>query len=309
MTNKNKIYGKIFKELRQGQGFGEREACKGVCSRSALCRFETGKSDIGLSKFVGLMKNTNVSAEEYFATVENFEPSDDEKFFRKVVRYCNKKNIDMLKKMLRELQSSKSEEKILKSFMLSLIINIFDESFIISDQDFKNVSDYLIGIERWSYSKLGILINIIDKLNINLACSITRDLLKIKRKFLINEYRKTQLIKILLNVSYSSCVNHERLTDASVFLKEAEALIATQRIENCIAAKYVLRFIKGFFYLVRGDTEKGVNLMRKAVDNFRTTEDKEIIERYEQFYKEALEQVGYVKSEEGENLQVGENFE
>jgi Rgg/GadR/MutR family transcriptional activator len=294
MKSKEKIYGETFKGLRQGQGISDKEACKGVCSRSTLCRFETGESDISLSKFADMLDNIKISAEEYFAAVKNYEPSDDEILFQRTKKYYDERDDKMLKKF----RSSIKKENNLKTLMLSILINDLDKNFVIPDQDFENVSDYLMNVETWSYSKVQLLNNVIHRLNINLACSVTRDLLKIKKKFLINDYRKTQLIKILLNVSYS-CVRHGYMEDASVFLEEAEALMATQRIENCIAAKYCLRFIKGFFFLSLGETEDGMALMRKAVDNFRSTEDKEIIERYEQYYKEALEQVG-MKSEAGE---------
>ncbi|MDR1473578.1 MAG: hypothetical protein LBI41_03360 [Lactobacillales bacterium] len=298
MKSKEKIYGKVFKELRLGQGISDKEACKEVCSRSTLCRFETGESDIGLSKFAGLIENIHVSEEEYFAAVKNYEPNDSEIFFQKTKRYYEEGNINVLKKMLEEFRASTKEEDSLQVLMLSLLISNLDENFIVPDQDLENVSDYLMNIETWSYNKMRLLISIIDRLNINLACSVTRDLLKIKKKFLINEYRKTQLIRLLLNVSYS-CVRHGYMEDASVFLEEAEALMATQRIENYITEKYCLRFVKGFFFLILGETEDGMTLMRKAVDNFSSTEDKEIIERYERYYKEALEQVG-MKSKAGE---------
>jgi len=293
--NENENYGEIFKSFRQDQGFYEWEACNKVCSRSTLCRFETGETDISLSKFIGLLRNIDVSTEEYFAAVRNYEPNNNEIFFQKIKKYYDEGNIDMLKKMLVKFRSSTKEKNSLQTLVLLMLINDLDKNFIVPIKDFENVSGYLMDVEIWSYSKVQLLISVIDKLNINLACSIARDLIRVKKKFLVNSYRKTQLIRMLLNVSYS-CIRNGYIEEASNFLEEAETLMATQIIENCITEKYCLKFVKGFFYLVLGETEYGINLMKKGVDNFRSTEDEEIIERYEQYYKEALEQVG-MKSE------------
>ncbi|MDR0614689.1 MAG: hypothetical protein LBF82_01820 [Lactobacillales bacterium] len=281
-------YGEVFQDLRIDRRVRAKEAYEGVCSRSTLCRFEAGVSDISLSILIGLLKNIDVSTEEYFANVRNYELNINEKFLQTVSKYYDDGNIGMLKEMLEELRSSNKKYDSLRVLVVSILINDLDESFEVSNQDFKSASDYLMGVEIWGYSELGMLINIIDKLNINLACSITRDLIKTKKRFLVNGYQKTQLIKLLINVSYS-CIKHENMHSASIFLKEAESLIATQRIENCIAEKYVLKFIKGYYYLILDKEKEGIKLMKKAIDNFKTTEDKGIVERYKIYYKEALE--------------------
>ncbi|MDR1013114.1 MAG: hypothetical protein LBL38_02485 [Lactobacillales bacterium] len=105
----------------------------------------------------------------------------------------------------------------------------------------------------------------------------------------MTERKKEVLIKTLLNISYS-CIKHEHLQDANDFLKEAESLIATQRIEYCVAEKYVLKFMIGFYNLINGNINNGKKLMKKAINNFKTTEDQEIVKRYKIYYKEALTQ-------------------
>ncbi|MDR1521248.1 MAG: hypothetical protein LBS28_00045 [Streptococcaceae bacterium] len=95
------------------------------------------------------------------------------------------------------------------------------------------------------------------------------------------------LIKTLINISYS-CIKHEHLQDADDFLKEVESLIATQRIENCVIEKFALKFMKGFYNLINGNINEGKKLMKKAIGNFKATEDQEIVERYKTYYKEAF---------------------
>jgi len=287
MPSNPENYGEVFKDLRIDRGIREKEAYKDVCSRSTLCRFEAGISNIGLSTLVGLLENIGVSTEEYFAAVKDYELSVNEVFFQKLNKYDDDSNVDMLKEMLEELYSSKNKYDSLKILMLKTMINNLDKNFVIYEQDIINASDYLIGLDQYGYNEMDMLINIIDKLNINLACSITRELIRARKKFLINEYRKIQLVKLLLNVSYS-CIKHEHLSNADIFLEEAESLIATQRIDNSIAERYVLRFIKGYYYLIYGEEEIGINLIEKALNNFKTTEDKGIIERYEKYYEEVM---------------------
>jgi Rgg/GadR/MutR family transcriptional activator len=258
-----------------------------VCSRSTLCRFEAGISNIGLSTLVGLLKNIGVSTEEYFAEVRNYELGVNEKFFQKVDKYDDDGNVGMLKEILKELHSSKNKYDSLKILMLKTMINNLDESFEVPKQDFESASGYLIGVEIWGYSELCLLVNVIDKLNIYLACSITVELMKDK-KFSTDRKLKIEFIKILLNVSYS-CIKHECLSNADIFLEEAESLVATQRIDNSIAERYVFKFIKGYYYLISGEKKVGIQLMKKAIDNFKTTEDKGIVEHYKTYYKEALE--------------------
>jgi Rgg/GadR/MutR family transcriptional activator len=279
-------YGEVFKDLRIDRGIREREAYKEVCSRSTLCRFEAGISNIGLSTLVDLLKNIDVSTEEYFAEVRNYKLNVNEKFLQTAHRYYDEGNVDMLKEMLEELRSSNRKYDSVRVLMISILINELDERVEVPKQDFESASGYLIGVEIWGYSELCLLVNVIDKLNIHLACSITVELMKDK-KFSTDKKLKIEFIKILLNVSYS-CIKHECLSNADIFLEEAEALINTQRIENSIAERYVFKFIKGYYYLISGEEKVGIQLMKKAIDNFKTTEDKGIVEHYKKYYEEVM---------------------
>lgn len=67
----DKEIGKIFRELRHEKGLSLEKASEGVISISQLSHFERGKGDLTTGKFFALIKNIDVSIDEFSAILTN----------------------------------------------------------------------------------------------------------------------------------------------------------------------------------------------------------------------------------------------
>jgi hypothetical protein len=65
-----------------------------------IWNFEVGRTCISLERFIKLLKNINVSETEFFAAVNRYHLSKDEKFFETVRKYYIDEDIPALKDIL-----------------------------------------------------------------------------------------------------------------------------------------------------------------------------------------------------------------
>lgn len=66
----NKLYGTIFKNLRLNKGLSIKEVTCDCVSSATISKFENGYSNISIDKFFRVLKNINVSPQEYFTYLE-----------------------------------------------------------------------------------------------------------------------------------------------------------------------------------------------------------------------------------------------
>ncbi|MDR1013115.1 MAG: hypothetical protein LBL38_02490 [Lactobacillales bacterium] len=184
------IFGKVFKEIRLSKNISTKDACNEICTSKTLYNFENGKNCLNVSTLSKILKNINISEEDYFAAVRDYQPNINDTFFQNIVDYHLEKKIFMLKKMLQKLNSSKNKEDKLRTLMIMAIINDLDKNFIIPKQDLTNASDYLIGINKWGHYELELFSYVVDILNIKLATSIVREFINNKRKFGIDRKKE-----------------------------------------------------------------------------------------------------------------------
>ncbi|MDR1521890.1 MAG: hypothetical protein LBS28_03420 [Streptococcaceae bacterium] len=295
MFTDDKIFGLVFKELRLSKGIKASVAFKGICSKKTLYNFETGKNCVNTFIFFNLLENIDVSLAEFDTIIRNYQPDNTEMFLQTVNNFYCEKNILMLKKTLAELQllSKTKPENNLHILIVATIIYELDQNFTIPKQDLKNASDYLIGVDKWGYNGLKLFSNVSDILNVELSSMIVKELINSKKNLCNDEKMSTAITRTLLNTSYS-CIKHNHLEDADVFLKKAQSLIEiktkTRLTLDVIGEMYVLKFMQGFYHLISGNEEKGTDLMIAAIENFRSTKDKKIILQYQNYYTEALAQ-------------------
>jgi Rgg/GadR/MutR family transcriptional activator len=282
--------GEVFKELRQSKNINIADACRGVCTKKTVYNFEDGISSIDSNKLFGLLKNINISFEEFGLAVNNYQPSNDWKFFQKIDRYYYKGDVAMLRKILESKRSANIllVEKAFHILVISELINKLDKNFKIAKQDIDNVAKSSMSIDKWTYYELKAFYKISHLLSIDLSCSIARNIIYKKDDFLISEDRIRCFIKTLINISYCA-IQKNHLKDAKFFLQTTELLVLEYEAEDIIAFKYALKFLQGFYLLIKHCDVSACSLMIDTICRFGS-EKPEVGKRYYKCYQEAREQ-------------------
>ncbi|MDR0614909.1 MAG: hypothetical protein LBF82_03005 [Lactobacillales bacterium] len=285
------IFGKTFRKIRTDKKFTIEEVCSknNACNRKTLYNFESGKNCLNIFSLVRILPNINTSITDYFAAVFAYQASASEKFMKKVMNYYYQNNIEALKKILVEKQADKSKnlEKHAYILMIYAFLYEMDSDFQISEEILEKAGDYFFGVEQWGYTELNLFSNTAHVLNINLTITIARDLVKQKEIFDFDLKRRKVFLGSLLNVSYA-CIRNYYLDDTVYFFDAIGDLIAEQMLEKTVFERIIFKFMKGYYHLLKGDADKGKNLMKKAIELFEITETSSAVERYKTYYKVAL---------------------
>ncbi|MDR1521271.1 MAG: hypothetical protein LBS28_00165 [Streptococcaceae bacterium] len=282
--------GEVFKELRESKNISVANACKGVCTNKTIYNFEDGISSIDSNKLFGLLKNINITFEKFGLAVNNYQTSNNGNFFQKIDKYYRKGDVAVLHKMLKNKQSTDipKTEKACHILVISELINKLDKNFKIAKQDIENVANKSVPTNKWTYYELKAFYNLSHLLSINLSCFIARNVIYKKDDFLINEDKIRCFIKTLLNINYRA-IKKNRLKDAKFFLKATELLMLEYKAEDILAFKYALRFLQGFYLLIKYCDINACSLMIDTICRFGS-EKPEIGEYYYKCYKKAREQ-------------------
>jgi Rgg/GadR/MutR family transcriptional activator len=284
-------YGEVFMDFRTRKNLSERKAYEGVCSRSTLRNFEMDRRKISIDKLIGLLANIEVTEAEYFAAVKNYILSKNEAFIKTVFYHHRINDQDSLQTMLEEKRSSLSRRwndvDHLHILLLSVFLNELNPNFHISQKELTKASDYFFTLDKWTNHEIALFGNLAHILTMRLVSLVISDFLKQKETLFADRTMRSNLIRTLLNASYSF-IGYKNLDEASYLLDQAESLMETQKKEDIIFEHYMFKFMKGFYYLVDGDIDKGKKLMKTTINLFKINEIPELVKRYKHYYKEAM---------------------
>ncbi|MDR1473991.1 MAG: hypothetical protein LBI41_05550 [Lactobacillales bacterium] len=327
MSNDSESYGEIFKKIRLDKGVNEKEACAGVCSKSTLCRFESGENIIKFHTLLKLLKNIDVPAREYFdafsrsslchfenglssikhrylskliqntsssmdeieLAAQNYPLDENEAFYEISFQYYYDKNIEMLKDLLESKKHAASyvKENYLYVLYLSDLINDLDLCFPIPQDILQESSGYLMEVSAWGYNELNLFSHILHLLTIPLSVSLTRDILKKKKVFLVDNKKKKCLIKTLVN-SIFFCLKNDYLEDVFFFLETGCSLLPEKQFYDFSNEERALNFMYGFYLLMTDKQKEGRQRMMDAICKFLLSGNKLVANQFHRCYDEAI---------------------
>lgn len=130
---------------------------------SQLSKFETGKSDLTISKFLIVLKNLNVHFDEFQNIYDNFTQSEEYSFRKDLVTAYASRDIKKIKSILKlwELQSLKNPKiKYYKinELVVKIILALAQNSKVL-EEDLILIVEYLDDIQEWGRYELWIFAN------------------------------------------------------------------------------------------------------------------------------------------------------
>lgn len=120
------MYGATLKNIRKQKGLTQKEVYTGVVSKSFYSDVEADKYSVSVDKFQGLLKNLNISFEEFFYFHNQMDLSDAQELEKKIDDYYKQGKFEELFSIYQEYYSSNSREiryLASKAYLLVLITN------------------------------------------------------------------------------------------------------------------------------------------------------------------------------------------
>lgn len=279
-------FGEIFKALREGRNLTQNQVVGEEFTSAALSMFESGKSDITLSKFYFILKQIGVTLEEFEYIVNDYDFNSFYKLLNKAYIAYNENNDYALKKLLeKEEKNVTGIYQEMNCLMLKNLICELNNQYCLTEKEKAKISSYLILIDDWSYYQLILYGNTIRALKTEMINTLSRELLK-RSSFYKSIPRNKKLIREILINTIIILIDKKELKYAHFFKNAVQELLID---ETAIYEKTIFLFVRGVLDFHSGKELEGKKKMRDAIEIFNKVESYRLAKTYQQNYDEIVE--------------------
>lgn len=268
----DKIYGEVFKNLRLNKGFSIKEIACGYVSSSTISKFENGHSNISIDKFFVLLKNINMSPQEYFTYLEEMIGTSHSISILNLPLAFDHKNYVAIEHLLFEFsKASKTfpDNYALKLQVISIksLIHQINRNYVVDQKDINLIRQYLLSSKTWNEFEL--------QLYSRSTSLFDPESLRILTKRMFDPFNYTVMTYSVRLYIYNALVN---LTNTLVERKDYTALQRVERfvLSNPVPERYMFQkavlqfnFEIGHFYLVEDKNEVS-NKLLAIISTFET---------------------------------------
>ena len=201
-----------MRQFRESRGIRLKDVAKAGISTSQLSRFEKGQTDLTISKFMLILDEINVPIDEFMYAVHDFHRDDLNELLTKV-RLLYRLMISM--KWRNSCFSDGVEKTKGKSFihintiLLKIRLQDLSGEDYYTEDDLKDLTDYLFSVEHWGYYELLIFINTLDVLNHEVFMVLAREMSK-RSDFYKEIPNNRRMISTMLLNGYITCIERSK---------------------------------------------------------------------------------------------------
>lgn len=279
--------GEILKRIREDRLITLEEAALDVMSVSQLSKFERGLCDITITKLLGVLKNLNLSIEEYIYIIKGYQSNEFDKFLKEVeVNYLSK-NINILDRIYnkekKHYKESQNKYHLYNSLMvLSSLSSLDSANYSLSEEDKEILIDYLLSVSEWQYYEIILFANTISCYTVTSVTILAKELLGRSIFYINSKDHKRMILQTIFNVIII-CLEKDSVEQANYFLKYIENKLI---LESEIYEKIMFKYLNGF-YLVKSKKSvgKGKKDMFGVVQLFEFIEADNLYYNYKNHYE------------------------
>lgn len=255
--------GRVFRLVREGRGYSLMNTSNNIVSLSCLSKFEKGETDISLNSFIRLINKLNIGLDELFTL--NGQPTNDFKIFLNQLSILYHENNTLALQNLKdsELQIYKDtadDYHKYNSVIISALISDLDKMYVVSNDEMEFISGFLINIEIWTSYEIALFGNTITLLKSLTAITIIKEL----TTFIKSNKTTTTNLKSVIHLLQNATI---------IFLRRKEidfAIFIFEKVNELIQPldffeKTRNLYISGLIELVRGNNEKGIELINDSI--------------------------------------------
>ena len=275
-------FGKVYKEIRESKGLTQEEVCGNVLSRTSLSKFESGKATPKYENMEFLLRQINMSFEEFEYICHLYKPSQRTEIMQ---TYLNTSSIFGTSSLVNLFETCKDYLKIHHDLpieeirdMLEVVIYIRQHGTgqlsIQVEQTVKKLWEKIEKQDTWYESDLKILNTILFSFPIEHRHLITEQILQRLEEYKNYRHLYELRMTILLNLSTIYLYNQDKNTCQQIcytLLEDAKKkkrydilAITYVRIGICTSNDHLLQ--KGFSLLELTDETSMLSHLKKEVE-------------------------------------------
>ena len=275
-------FGKVYKEIRESKGLTQEEVCGNVLSRTSLSKFESGKATPKYENMEFLLRQINMSFEEFEYICHLYKPSQRTEIMQ---TYLNTSSIFGTSSLVNLFETCKDYLKIHHDLpieeirdMLEVVIYIRQHGTgqlsIQVEQTVKKLWEKIEKQDTWYESDLKILNTILFSFPIEHLHLITEQILQRLEEYKNYRHLYELRMAILLNLSTIYLYNQDKNTCQQIcytLLEDAKKkkrydilAITYVRIVICTSNNHLIQ--KGFSLLELTDETSMLSYLKKEVE-------------------------------------------
>ena len=275
-------FGKVYKDIRESKGLTQEEVCGNVLSRTSLSKFESGKATPKYENMEFLLRQINMSFEEFEYICHLYQPSQRTEIMQTYLNMSSILGISELEKLFQKCQDYLKihHDLPIKEIrdMLEIVIHIRQHGTEqLSDQVKQTVKKLWEKVEKqdiWYESDLKILNTILFSFPIEHLYLITEQILQRLEEYKNYRHLYELRMTILLNLSTIYLYNQDKNTCQQIcytLLEDAKKkkrydilAITYVRIGICTSNNHLIQ--KGFSLLELTDETSMLSHLKKEVE-------------------------------------------
>lgn len=284
-------FGEIFRKLREDRNFSMKQIVGKEFTVATLSSFETGKSDITITKFYYILERLGMTLEEFEYITKGHEFNDFYQLLNKLAMFYVESNDRSLKKLLIETESKikgDHPQDAMNYLLVKSILSQFDDGYNLTEKETFEIADYLFSFENWAYYQLILYSNTMKSLHLETIDYLSKELLKRASFYKSIPRNKKLIVEILINTTLVFAERKE-LYLANFFKNTVEDLLSD---ETMIYEKTVFLFVCGFIDFHSGKIELGKSKMQDAIDIFDKVGSDHLAKLYQKDYDEINSKIG-----------------
>lgn len=278
--------GQVFKKIRESKNFSLRDVANDKVSIAAISKFERGKNDIGLSKFLSLIFELDVTIDEFNQLLT--ENIIDEKYqlIKEIAIYAYKEDVKTLNdyhlKELEKYHKTQKKKYLYNAIMIeSFMVNITGGN--LAEEKIRILTDYLFSVSIWGRYELMIFGN--GMLAINHK---TLDMLLKEISFKARPYQDSEKNFILMIQLYMQAIQKFLAEDNIQYAKKYLSILDKLKIhDKFLYEKSLLKEIKASYEYKVGNKEKAKKYLADVITVYQILGCEEMyrsaLERYQQW--------------------------
>lgn len=262
-------YGQVFREFRLNRQLSLQEVADDEISIAQLSRFECGKSDISLTRFLHILDKIHLTVDEFMDRVNQYKRIEQISLMSEMAKRHYQGDIEGLYEMVLAEEQKLAENphhrlaKLNRILFLGLMAEL-DSSRPLSAADLAVVSDHLFCTEEWHIDELILIGNLYRFYDTTTICRLVDEVIKRKPFYQEIATHKNLVETTLLNV-IETLVERGELAAASRYDTMVQELLGNERKAY---HKLIYLYVKGFLKQAQGDCS-GVEDMKHAIQAFK----------------------------------------
>lgn len=259
--------GKLIRVIRKNKNLKSKDVYKDILTRPAISRFERGQSDTTAEKLFQILRNMNITLEEFYFQYNGNAESDD---FLTVDAYTEAyyaKDLSKLADLERDAKMRYEETANIKFLHYAAIIHLFQRKLSyqpVSNEHFSIIRDYLVACETWGYYEVVLFTNSLDFFPADLIDALYPTVkLKMTEFNRIRRY-KNELFSLISNVLvlYLEKNNADK---SAYYYAELESAVSNS--DNRMYEHAILLFFKELIALIKNKQES-IHQMHTILQTF-----------------------------------------